>query len=37
MKYESFSFGQIIFNYGDFGDKMYIILKGEAGVYVPKS
>ncbi|CAK86142.1 unnamed protein product (macronuclear) [Paramecium tetraurelia] len=36
-KYECFSYGQIIFNYGDFGDKMYIILKGQAGVYIPKS
>ncbi|CAD8087500.1 unnamed protein product [Paramecium sonneborni] len=36
-KYECFSYGQIIFNYGEFGDKMYIILKGQAGVYVPKS
>ncbi|CAK85180.1 unnamed protein product (macronuclear) [Paramecium tetraurelia] len=37
VKFETFSFGQIIFNYGEFGDKMYIILKGQAGVYVPKS
>ncbi|CAD8135659.1 unnamed protein product [Paramecium pentaurelia] len=37
VKFETFSFGHIIFNYGEFGDKMYIILKGQAGVYVPKS
>ncbi|CAD8053062.1 unnamed protein product [Paramecium sonneborni] len=37
VKLETFSFAQIIFNYGEFGDKMYIILKGEVGVYVPKS
>ncbi|CAD8184983.1 unnamed protein product [Paramecium pentaurelia] len=36
-KYECFSYGQIIFNYGEFGDKIYIILKGQAGVYIPKS
>ncbi|CAD8151523.1 unnamed protein product [Paramecium octaurelia] len=36
-KYECFSYGQIIFNYGEFGDKMFIILKGQAGVYIPKS
>ncbi|CAD8067091.1 unnamed protein product [Paramecium primaurelia] len=36
-KYECFPYGQIVFNYGEFGDKMYIILKGQAGVYIPKS
>ncbi|CAD8080937.1 unnamed protein product [Paramecium sonneborni] len=36
-QYEQFCSGQIIFNYGEFGDKMYIILKGQAGVYIPKS
>lgn len=29
--------GSIVFNYGDYGDKMYIILKGEVAVLLPRA
>ncbi|CAD8099104.1 unnamed protein product [Paramecium primaurelia] len=37
FKYEQFSKGQIVFNYGEYGDKVYLILLGEVGVFVSKS
>ncbi|CAK57058.1 unnamed protein product (macronuclear) [Paramecium tetraurelia] len=37
FKYEQFSKGQIVFNYGEYGDKVYLILLGEVGVFISKS
>lgn len=36
MKYEYFDQGEKVFNYGDIGDKFYIILQGKVSVRVPK-
>jgi hypothetical protein len=35
MRYESFKAGEIIMNWGDLGDKFYIIIKGSVKVLVP--
>jgi len=32
---EQFHPGQMVFDHGDAGDKFYIILKGQVGVYIP--
>lgn len=34
--YECYKKGQIIFNYGEYGDKVFMILNGEVAVLVPK-
>ncbi|CAD8070709.1 unnamed protein product [Paramecium primaurelia] len=36
LTYEYYKQGQIIFHYGDYGDKFFMILKGNVGVLVPK-
>ena len=36
LQYEFFSAGETIFNYGDFGNKFYIILKGKVEIKVPE-
>ena len=35
MKYELFEASQIVFNYGEPGDKFYVILEGEVSIKVP--
>ena len=35
LKYEKFGKESLIFNYGDTGDKFYIILKGKVSVLIP--
>ena len=35
MEIENFEEGQKVFNIGDYGDKFYIILSGEAAVLIP--
>lgn len=35
MILEEFEEGEKIFDFGDFGDKFYIILQGQVGVDVP--
>ncbi|CAD8046819.1 unnamed protein product [Paramecium sonneborni] len=37
FEFEQYKYGDIIFHYGDTGDKVYIILKGEVAVLVPRS
>lgn len=37
FEFEYHKYGDIIFNYGDVGEKVYIILKGEVAVLVPRS
>jgi len=34
--YEYYKKGDIIFHYGDYGDKVFMILNGEVAVMVPK-
>ncbi|CAD8086815.1 unnamed protein product [Paramecium sonneborni] len=36
LTYEYYKKGQIIFHYGDYGDKFFMILKGNVAVLVPK-
>ncbi|CAD8109492.1 unnamed protein product [Paramecium sonneborni] len=36
FQFEQYDYGQPIFHYGEYGDKMYIILKGEVGVFGPR-
>ena len=36
MKYQRIKEGEHIFDYGDSGDKFYIILKGRIGIFIPK-
>ena len=36
IKFEHFPAGEVVFNHGDYGDKFYIIMKGEVGVIIPK-
>ncbi|CAD8167082.1 unnamed protein product [Paramecium octaurelia] len=36
LTYEYYKKGSIIFHYGDYGDKFFMILKGNVGVLVPK-
>lgn len=35
IQFESMSKGKRVFRYGDYGDKFYIILKGEVSVHAP--
>jgi CRP-like cAMP-binding protein len=35
MQYLHFKKGDYVFKFGDFGDKFYIILKGEVSVRIP--
>ncbi|CAD8145898.1 unnamed protein product [Paramecium pentaurelia] len=37
FEFEQYKYGDIIFHYGDIGDKVYVILKGEVAVLVPRS
>ncbi|CAD8094464.1 unnamed protein product [Paramecium primaurelia] len=37
FKYEHYSFGQTIMNQGDYGDRFYLLLNGEVGVYMKRS
>ncbi|CAD8102300.1 unnamed protein product [Paramecium sonneborni] len=37
FKYEHYNFGQAIMNQGDYGDRFYILLGGEVGVYIKRS
>lgn len=37
MKYEKFERGQVVFHYGDQGDKFYLIIEGQVDVWVPKN
>ncbi|CAD8123423.1 unnamed protein product [Paramecium sonneborni] len=37
FKYEHYNFGQIIMNQGDYGDRFYLLLNGEVGVYMKRS
>ncbi|CAD8090487.1 unnamed protein product [Paramecium sonneborni] len=36
FKFEQYDYGSPIFHYGEYGDKMFIILKGEVCVFGPK-
>ncbi|CAD8204785.1 unnamed protein product [Paramecium octaurelia] len=36
FKYEQYDYGSPIFHYGEYGDKMFILLKGEVYVFGPK-
>jgi len=35
--YEFLNAGKAVFHFGDRGDKFYIVLEGQAGVFLPKS
>lgn len=35
IKYEHFAEGETVFSHGDYGDKFYIIIKGQVGVLIP--
>ena len=35
LTFQFFDAGQTVFNYGDFGSRFYIILKGKASVLIP--
>ena len=35
LKYETFKRKQVIFHFGDLGDKFYILIQGEVGVLIP--
>ena len=37
FSYEYVHRGSAVFHHKDKGDRFYVILRGEAGVYVPKS
>ncbi|CAD8205098.1 unnamed protein product [Paramecium octaurelia] len=37
FKYEHYNFGQTIMNQGDYGDRFYLLLNGEVGVYMKRS
>lgn len=37
LKYEHMRTGDIVFSYGDFGEKFYIIIEGSVGVMIPNS
>ncbi|CAD8074258.1 unnamed protein product [Paramecium primaurelia] len=37
FKYEHYNFGQAIMNQGEYGDRFYILLHGEVGVYIKRS
>ena len=37
LQYESKESESFVINYGDFGDKFYIILKGTVSVWIPVS
>ncbi|CAD8136579.1 unnamed protein product [Paramecium octaurelia] len=37
FEFEQYKQGDIIFHYGDIGDKVYVILKGEVAVLVPRA
>ncbi|CAK61789.1 unnamed protein product (macronuclear) [Paramecium tetraurelia] len=37
FKYEYYSFGQTIMNQGEYGDRVYLLLNGDVGVYMKRS
>ncbi|CAD8102471.1 unnamed protein product [Paramecium sonneborni] len=37
FRYEHYNFGEAIMNQGDYGDRFYILLHGEVGVYIKRS
>ena len=35
LRYETYLEDEIVFNYGEYGNKFYIIIEGEVGILVP--